>query len=293
MFETRSETRIRDDSARPHTHDAPAVGSARPEHRTRADNQETPVMNTAPEKSLPVKAFHSKISCQDCAISELCLPVALLESEIEHLDSIIKRNRPMHKGEHLFRAGDPLQAVYAVRTGTLKTYTLGNDGTEQITGFHLPGEVIGLDAVHDHAHPSFAIALETTMVCAIPFNQLEELSGLIPNLRMQLLKVMSREIQSDQDLFQLSKKNAEERLAAFLMNLSGRYAKRGLSALNFILPMSRGDIGNYLGLTIETVSRLFTRYQKAGYIDSNGREIVLKDVKALSKLAGTTCHHAS
>lgn len=243
------------------------------------------------ESELQTRGFQARINCQDCAISELCLPVSLVEAEIEHLDSIIKRNRPLQKGEHLFRAGDALHCVYAVRTGTLKTYSLNNEGEEQITGFYLPGEVVGLDALHEHSHPSFAIALETTMVCSIPFNQLEELAGIIPNLRMQLLKIMSREIQNDQELFQLTKKNAEERLAAFLVNLSARYAKRGLSALNFILPMSRGDIGNYLGLTIETVSRLFTRYQKAGLIDNKGREIVLKDMKALSKLAGTNCHH--
>lgn len=236
------------------------------------------------------RPFQTRISCQDCAISELCLPVALLESEIEHLDSIIKRNRPLQKGEHLFRAGDELGHVYAVRTGTLKTYTLSPEGEEQITGFHLPGEVVGLDALHNQSHPTFAIALETTMVCAIPFPQLEELAGIIPNLRMQLLKVMSREIQSDQEMFQLSKKNAEERLAAFLMNLSSRYAKRGLSAQRFMLPMSRGDIGNYLGLTIETVSRLVSRYQKAGYIECHGRDIQLKDIAALSRMAGTGCH---
>ncbi|MBI2380991.1 MAG: fumarate/nitrate reduction transcriptional regulator Fnr [Gammaproteobacteria bacterium] len=247
-------------------------------------------MPTSSDASLASRNFHSRINCQDCAISELCLPVALLESEIEHLDSIIKRNRPLQKGEHLYRAGDGLQCVYAVRTGTLKTYTLNNEGTEQITGFYLPGEVVGLDGLHEHTHPSFAVALETTMICSIPFHQLEELAGIIPNLRMQLLKIMSREIQSDQELFQLTKKNAEERLAAFLVNLSTRYAKRGLSAQNFILPMSRGDIGNYLGLTIETVSRLFTRYQKADLIDTKGREIHLKDMKSLSQLAGTNCH---
>lgn len=259
--------------------------------RTQAIARE-PLFMVGHETSSGHRPFQARLSCQDCAISELCLPVALLESEIEHLDSIIKRNRPLHKGEHLFRAGDALHAVYAVRTGTLKTYTLSNEGEEQITGFHLPGEVVGLDALHEHAHPSFAIALETTMVCAIPFQQLEELAGLIPNLRMQLLKVMSREIQADQEMFQLNKKNAEERLAAFLLNLSSRYAKRGLSALNFILPMSRGDIGNYLGLTIETVSRLFTRYQKTGLIECHARDITLRDMKSLSKLAGTQCHHA-
>lgn len=231
-----------------------------------------------------------KISCQQCSISQLCLPVSLAEAEVEHLDSIIKRNRPLHRGEHLFRAGENFISLFAIRTGSLKTYTVSPDGEEQITGFHLAGEVIGLDAVYRQSHPSFAMALETTMVCELPFEQLEELSGSIPGLRQQLLKVMSREILEDQELLLLlNKKNAEERLAAFLINLSTRYARRGRSAHCFLLPMTRGDIGNYLGLTIETVSRLFTRYQKAELIQAQGKEVTILDMKTMSAMAGTSC----
>ena len=231
-----------------------------------------------------------KISCQQCSISQLCLPVSLAEAEVEHLDSIIKRNRPLQRGEHLFRAGETFQSLFAIRTGSLKTYTVSPDGEEQITGFHLAGEVIGLDAVYRQSHPSFAMAMETTMVCELPFEQLEELSGSIPGLRQQLLKVMSREILEDQELLLLlNKKNAEERLAAFLINLSTRYARRGRSAQRFLLPMTRGDIGNYLGLTIETVSRLFTRYQKAELIQAQGKEVAILDMKTMSEMAGTSC----
>ncbi|NQD37904.1 fumarate/nitrate reduction transcriptional regulator Fnr [Permianibacter sp. IMCC34836] len=231
-----------------------------------------------------------KISCQQCSISQLCLPVSLAEAEVEHLDSIIKRNRPLQRGEHMFRAGDSFQSLYAIRSGSLKTYTVSPDGEEQITGFHLAGEVIGLDAVYKQSHPSFAMALETTMVCELPFEQLEELSGSIPGLRQQLLKVMSREILEDQELLLLlNKKNAEERLAAFLINLSTRYARRGRSAQRFLLPMTRGDIGNYLGLTIETVSRLFTRYQKAELIQAQGKEVSILDMKTMSEMAGINC----
>ncbi len=231
-----------------------------------------------------------KISCQQCSISQLCLPVSLAEAEVEHLDSIIKRNRPLQRGEHMFRAGENFVSLYAIRSGSLKTYTVSPDGEEQITGFHLAGEVIGLDAVYRQSHPSFAMALETTMVCELPFEQLEELSGSIPGLRQQLLKVMSREILEDQELLLLlNKKNAEERLAAFLINLSTRYARRGRSASRFLLPMTRGDIGNYLGLTIETVSRLFTRYQKAGLIQAQGKEIEILEMKTMSEMAGTNC----
>ena len=232
----------------------------------------------------------SKISCQQCSISQLCLPVSLAEAEIEHLDSIIQRNKPLQKGDLLFRAGDKLESLFAIRSGSLKTYTISSDGEEQITGFHLAGEVIGLDAVANMAHRGFAVAMETTMVCALPFEQLEELAGTMSSLRSQLMRVMSQEILDDQELLLLlNKKNAEERLAAFLVNLSTRYSRRGRSATRFILPMTRSDIGNYLGLTIETISRLFARYQKNDMISASGKEIEILDLKAMSRLAGTAC----
>ncbi len=232
-----------------------------------------------------------KISCHQCSISQLCLPVSLAEAEIEHLDSIIQRSRPIHRGEHLFRGGDPLVSLFAIRTGSLKTFTISPEGEEQITGFHLAGEVVGLDALYGKSHPSFATALETTMVCALPFDELEELSGSIPGLRSQLLRVMSREILEDQELLLLlNKKSAEERLAAFLINLSTRYGRRGRSPTRFLLPMTRSDVGNYLGLTIETVSRLFARFQKSGLIDAQGKEVHLLDMDALTSMAGTNCN---
>lgn len=254
-------------------------------------------MNQFRDNSMAATIAHTdvnampKISCQQCSISQLCLPVSLAEAEIEHLDSIIKRNRPIHRGEHLFRSGDPLGALYAIRSGSLKTYTISPEGEEQITGFHLAGEVIGLDAVYNKAHPSFASAMETTMVCELPFEQLEELSGTIPGLRNQLLRVMSREILEDQELLLLlNKKSAEERLAAFLINLSTRYSRRGRSPNCFLLPMTRSDVGNYLGLTIETVSRLFARLQKAELISTQGKEVTILDMKTMSEMSGTACH---
>lgn len=236
-----------------------------------------------------------KISCQKCSISQLCLPVSLAEAEVEHLDSIIQRNKPMQKGELLFRAGDSLDSLFAIKSGSLKTYTISADGEEQVTGFHLAGEVIGLDAVAHRAHRGFAVAMETTMVCALPYEQVEELSGTMPALRQQLMRVMSLEILDDQELLLLlNKKNAEERLAAFLVNLSARLARRGRSATRFILPMTRSDIGNYLGLTIETVSRLFARYQKNELLNASGKEIEILDLKTMSRMAGTSCHvHAT
>ncbi|AOE50594.1 fumarate/nitrate reduction transcriptional regulator Fnr [Kangiella sediminilitoris] len=231
------------------------------------------------------------VKCQNCSINQLCLPVMLVEAEVEHLDSIIQRRRPLKKSEMLFHAGDEFKAIYAVRSGCIKSYTISESGEEQITGFHLPGEIIGLDAINRQKHPSMAKAIETSSVCTIPFNKLEMLSGEIPGLRQQLLRVMSREIHDDQELLLLlSKKSADERLAAFLMNMSSRFASRGLSRTCFNLTMTRSDIANYLGLAVETVSRLFSKLQQQSLISVKEKEITISDFKALSELAGSRCH---
>ncbi|WP_223670853.1 fumarate/nitrate reduction transcriptional regulator Fnr [Kangiella shandongensis] len=231
------------------------------------------------------------VKCQSCSINQLCLPVMLVEAEVEHLDSIIQRRRPLKKGEMMFHAGDEFKAIYAVRSGCIKSYTISESGEEQITGFHLPGEIIGLDAINRQKHPSMAKAIETSSVCTIPFAKLEMLSGEIPGLRQQLLRVMSREIHDDQELLLLlSKKSADERLAAFLMNMSSRFASRGLSKTCFNLTMTRSDIANYLGLAVETVSRLFSKLQQKSLISVKEKEITIVDFQAMSELAGARCH---
>ncbi len=232
-----------------------------------------------------------QIKCQSCSISQLCLPVMLADAEIEHLDSIIKRRKPYQKDEILFRSGDPLKSIYAIRSGSLKTYTVDMDGVEQITGFYLPGEIIGLDAIAENTHQSFAKALDTSLVCALPYSKLDILAGQIPGLRSQLLKIMSHEIQDDKALFLLlNKKNAEQRLAAFIINLSRRYANRGLASNRFQLPMTQVDIANYLGMAVETISRLFKKLHKLQLLELKQKEVVIQDMQSLSHFAGTSCH---
>ncbi len=233
----------------------------------------------------------NQINCQSCSISRLCLPVMLADSEIEHLDSIIKRRKPYHKDDVLFRYGEPLESLYAVRSGCLKTYTLDADGVEQITGFYLPGEIIGLDGIGEGKHQSFAKALDTSLICALPYNKLDLLAGQIPGLRSQLLKIMSHEIQEDKTLFLLlNKKNAEQRVAAFIINLSKRYANRGLASHCFQLPMTQVDIANYLGMAVETISRLLKKLQKLELIQIKQKEVTILDMAQLSQYAGTSCH---
>lgn len=236
-------------------------------------------------------SFRTSIGCHDCALQRFCLPAHLDETETARLEGIIKRNCPLHKGDHLFRAGDTVQHIFALRSGALKTYLLGPDGTEQITGFVLPGELIGLDAFCDDTFPSYTVALETSLACTIPLKELEELAGRMPHLRKQLLNTLSRELHVEQEHLSHSRECAEQRLSNFLLNLSARFSRRGLSTVKFILPMSRGEIGNYLGLTTETVSRLFSRYRQQGLIELRGREIELTRLRSWantrrSELAG-------
>ncbi|WP_119395372.1 fumarate/nitrate reduction transcriptional regulator Fnr [Salinibius halmophilus] len=230
-------------------------------------------------------------ACKTCSLHPLCLPLSLDDNEIDKLDNIIRRGRPIRKGEHLFHQGDKFSAVYAVRTGTLKTYTLTSDGEEQITGFHLASEIIGLNAYDLDEYPASAKALETTNVCEIPIDRLDELSGDLPELRRQLMRMMGKELRADERMMLLlSKKTAEERLSSFLLSLSQRFARRGFSGTTFRLTMSRADMANYLGLAVETVSRVFTRFQKQGLIDllGNAKEINITDMDGLTKAAALT-----
>ena len=226
------------------------------------------------------------IHCQNCSISELCLPFSLSDKELDVLDKIIDRKRPIHKGEQLFQDGEKMQSLYAIRSGTFKTFTVNEQGEEQITGFHLAGDLLGFDAIATAEHPSFAKALETSMICEIPYNTLDTLSNSMPKLKKQILRLMSVEIKSDQDMLTLlNRKNAEQRLATFIAALSERYHARGLSAMEFRLTMTRSDIGNYIGLTVETISRLFNRFHKSGMIKIEGKLVTIIDMDKLRETA--------
>jgi len=228
-------------------------------------------------------------SCTNCNLKGLCLPLAMDVKDIDRLDDIIQRGRPIQSGEHLYRSGDSFTSIYAVRSGSIKTYLIDNDGLEQITGFYLPGEVLGFDGIDNNNHGCNVVALETSTVCEIPFARLEELSLQIPTLQRNFFQLMSRHIESNhQMLLTLSKKNAEGRVSTLLLSLSHRYSRRKLSPNAMRLPMSRMDIGNFLGLTIETVSRTFSRLQKDGIIDVDGREVVINDHDRLNEI----CHKA-
>jgi CRP/FNR family transcriptional regulator len=227
-----------------------------------------------------------QIGCGNCRLSAICLPLALENEDIEQLDSIIRRSKPIQKNQHLYREGDQFQSVFAVRSGTLKAYKTTDDGKEQVTGFYFPGEILGMDGISNNTHASSAKSLETTAVCEIPFSSFEKLSTLMPSLQRHFFQLMSREITEDQQLITLlSKNSADERVASLMLSISTRNARRKLSATQFRLPMSRVDIGNYLGLTVETVSRVFSRMQKLELLRVDNKEIEILDPAGLHDIA--------
>jgi len=211
--------------------------------------------------------------------------MGLTPEDVERLDNIVKRNRPLHRGDHLFRSGERFRSLYVVKTGSVKTYSPSEEGGEQVLGFHLPGEIIGLDAIDKGVHACSAKVLETSAICEVPFHRFEELSSSIPSLQHQMYRLLSKEISQDTEmLLLLGKKSAEERLAAFLISMSRRLRKRGLCATDFFLSMSRHEIGNYLGLAVETVSRLFTRFQDEGLLRVDRKHVELLDLDSLEAI---------
>jgi CRP/FNR family transcriptional regulator len=220
------------------------------------------------------------IACHNCPIKHCCLPLGLDRSDLEQFEHIIKQRKPLHKNEYLFRPVDPMQQLFTVLSGTLKHCYLDVEGNERISDFYLPGELVGLDSIGADHYRGYAQALDTTTVCSIPLHQLEELAGRFPHIRQRLLNLLSRQIHYSHQKLNHSRENAEQRLTAFLLDLSARYGKCGRSATRFSLPMSRGEIANYLGLTGETISRLLSRYRQQGLIELQGREIQLLNLPA-------------
>jgi CRP/FNR family transcriptional regulator len=222
-------------------------------------------------------------------MQQLCLPMGLSEADINKLDQIIGRRRKVAKNTSLYRMNDPLTNLYAIRLGYFKTSHVSAIGDQQITGFQMARELLGMDAISTDHHHCDAIALEDSEVCEIPYAQIMELFGTAPTLLRQFHRMMSREITREQIvMLSLGNMRAEQRFAAFLVDLSLRHASLGYSALSFQLRMSRGEIGNYLGMTFETISRMLSALKKQGYIKVNHREIELVDPLRLKELATGT-----
>ncbi len=237
-----------------------------------------------------IKLQELKVTCGACSLSHLCLPHGLEPEEVDLLDQMIEHKFKLERGDALFRIGNAHRAIYAVRSGSFKTFLVTPEGSEQVTGFYFPGELLGLDGFGDDQHQCQAVALETATVCALTLNDFERLCCDLASLRRQLLSLMGREIHQDHlILMALGQMKGEERLATFLLSLSERFRKRGFSPFEFNLPMPRHDLANYLGLAVETLSRMFSKMQEDGLIHANRRLIKIVDMSQLRAMAHLEC----
>lgn len=231
--------------------------------------------------------FHaSKYRCERCGMRGWCVGYCPQSAEPGCNGGAQARQRVQHAGSHLFRVGDLFQSLYVVRSGSIKTYLTSEDGEEQILGFHQPGDIVGFDAIARGRHPCSAAALETSSVCALSFPKLTKLCQESPQLYSRLVVMMSRETLRLTDSLLLGRRSAEQRVATFLLVQAERQSERGYSPTALTLSMSRTDIGKYLGLTVETVSRLLTRFQDLGLLAKERNQIRINDLDALRQLAG-------
>jgi len=224
-----------------------------------------------------------QVACSECTLGNLCLPRNLNAQDTEQFEHVVNKSRAIQPGEHIFRTGDKLNCIAAVRAGCFKSYVIDQNGEEQVLGFYLPGEIIGFDAIHEKTHTANVVALDTSSVCGLSFNSVAEMARQLPDLQEELFRVMSSQISElEANAADLS---AEERIARLLCSLSIRFASRGYSQTEFNLSMSRRDIASHLRLATETISRVLARFQSGGIIKVNRKKVSILNVEKLGELA--------
>jgi len=229
-----------------------------------------------------------KVACSNCNLRELCMPMGLTPTELDRIEDVVASRRKIKRGATLFRNGEKFTSLYAIRTGFFKTCVASEDGRDQVTGFQMAGEVIGLDGIVNDTHTCDAVALEDAEVCVMPFERIEELSREINSLQRHVHKIMSREIVRENGvMLLLGSMRAEERLAAFLLNLVQRLHARGFSQSELVLRMTREEIGSYLGLKLETVSRTFSKFVEDGIIEVKQRHVRIIDTEKLKEIVNS------
>lgn len=233
-----------------------------------------------------------KVACSGCNLRELCMPVGLNTQELIRVDELVTTRRPIKRGASLFHTGEKFTSLYAIRSGFFKTCVTTEDGRDQVTGFQMAGEIIGLDGIVNEQHTCDAVALEDAEVCVMPFDRIEEISREVNALQHHVHKIMSREIVRDHGvMLLLGSMRAEERLAAFLLNLVQRLQARGFSKSELVLRMTREEIGSYLGMKLETVSRTFSKFADDGVIAVKQRNIHILDAEAFRRIVNLPqCH---
>jgi len=239
----------------------------------------------------PILAVNSKsikVACSSCNLRELCMPLGLSHEELDRIDDLVANRRKVKRGSPLFRNGDKFTSLYAIRTGFFKTCIASEDGRDQVTGFQMAGEIVGLDGIVNDLHTCDAIALEDAEVCVMPFDRIEDLSNTIHALQRHVHKIMSREIVREHGvMLLLGSMRAEERLAAFLLNLVQRLHARGFSQSELVLRMTREEIGSYLGLKLETVSRTFSKFVDDGIVEVKQRHVRILNADALKDIVNS------
>jgi CRP/FNR family transcriptional regulator len=229
-----------------------------------------------------------KVACSSCNLKELCMPLGLTPDELDRVDEVVAARRRVKRGTTLFRTGEKFTSLFAIRTGFFKTSVVSEDGKDQVTGFQMAGEVIGLDGIVNDQHTCDAVALEDAEVCVMPFDRVEEISREVLSLQRHVHKIMSREIVREHGvMLLLGSMRAEERLAAFLLNLVQRLNARGFSKTELVLRMTREEIGSYLGLKLETVSRTFSKFVEDGIVEVKQRHIRILNADIVNPKA---CH---
>jgi CRP/FNR family transcriptional regulator len=232
-----------------------------------------------------MKPENIKVACSNCNLRELCMPVGLAPGELQRIDDLVATRRKIKRRETLFRNGEPFTSLYAIRTGVFKTRVTSEDGRDQVTGFQMAGEIIGLDGIVNDQHTCDAVALEDSEVCVMPFERIEELSREVTALQRHVHQIMSREIVREHGvMLLLGSMRAEERLAAFLLNLVQRLHARGFSRSELVLRMTREEIGSYLGLKLETVSRTMSKFAADGMVEVEQRNVRILDPEALRRI---------
>ena len=246
-------------------------------------HDDSTVLHRLPDPRLqPVRS--GKAACSNCSISATCLTFGLDNHEVANFDRLVSQRFKVKKGSVLYRTGDPLRSVYAVRIGSFKTCLVSVDGREQVTGFQIPGDMLGLDAISEDVHACTAIALEDSEVCPIHFTHLENLASHLPSVQHNFNRLLSREIVRDHTLLMLlGNMNSDERLVVFLLNLSQRFSNRGYSARQFVLKMRREEIGSYLGLRLETICRGIAHLREQGLAHIDGRNVTIHDLDGLKR----------
>ena len=227
---------------------------------------------------------HNQVICSNCGLDNICLPRGLSQAEIDNISKVIKAKKTLHRGDFIYREGDNFKGILAIKSGSAKLVANDSHGNEHILNILLPGELLGFDGLSSEKHGCAAIALETMTFCILPAENMDDLFQNVPSLTRELFRHSGEKMLEDKNQLVLSKRPAEERLAYFLISLSERLKRRGFSSSEFKLSLTRQEIGNHLGLALETVSRLLKKFQDEGLIAVQNRFIQIKDINSLRNL---------